>query len=669
MKIAIGIDTGGTCTDAVAYDYESQRVIAKGKTLTTREDLSIGISKALDALPQELIQSAAIVSLSTTLATNACVENKGGRAKLVLFGMTDELMQRLKVEEQYGIKKGYVRCVDTKSAADGSHIDEPNWEELFEEYSQWLSDVDYMACAELYGPTTGAPCEKKFKQFLKEKKNLDCVCADELTARIDVIQRGATALLNARLLPVVQEFIGIAVADIRKRGCDAPIMVVRSDGRLMSTDATKLKPVETILSGPAASILAGKAFTDKGNYMVVDMGGTTTDVSMVQNKETLTAKEGISIGGWKTSVDGVFVDTFALGGDSTIRFIKGELTIDNRRCVSMCNAATRWPFIKDQLKELFKAGYWGKFHMYECLYLVRMPKDLSRYDEQERILIDILKDGPGTLHYLKEHRGLDLYILDTKRLEDEGVIIRFGLTPTDFMHIKGDYTEFDAEASMLAAKCALFSALKPFEDADAMALADEVYDAVECKMYSNLVRILVTQDHSRALKNGLSKELEHIIKDSWKVFKGEKRLAISSFKTDMVLLGMGAPTHVFLPKVAEALGTTCILPENAEIGNAIGAVMSEPYVKSSVTITQWDEGGLSYLVHTPDGSFKYQNLGEATKLARKIAIEKAEKEARLRGAKGKLDVRVYQEGNSHDKFAGESLVYGGTVYAEIKFNL
>ena len=123
MKLAIGIDTGGTCTDAVAYDYTENRVVAKGKTLTTREDLSVGIARALDTLPQEYIRDAVLVSLSTTLATNACVENKGARAKLVIFGLTDELMERLGVEKKYGIKSGFVRCVDTHSSADGSFID------------------------------------------------------------------------------------------------------------------------------------------------------------------------------------------------------------------------------------------------------------------------------------------------------------------------------------------------------------------------------------------------------------------------------------------------------------------------------------------------------------------------------------------------------------------
>ena len=357
MMIAIGIDTGGTCTDAVAYDYSENRVLAKGKTLTTREDLSVGIAKALDTLPQEYIRDAVLVSLSTTLATNACVENKGARAKLVIFGLTDELMERLKVEEHYGIKRGFVRCVDTHSSADGSFIDEPDWDALFREYEPWIAETDYMAAAELYGASTGAPCEKRFKSLLRERFGLSCICANELTDRIDVIQRGATALLNAKLLPVIQDFIEVALRDIRARGCSAPVMVVRSDGSLMSTDATRLKPVETILSGPSASILAGKAFTTEPDYMVVDMGGTTTDVSMVRGGKTVNVGQGIRVGGWRTSVEGVFVDTFALGGDSTMRLEKGVLKVFPRRAIPLCTASARWPQIRPMLQEVLRTGY------------------------------------------------------------------------------------------------------------------------------------------------------------------------------------------------------------------------------------------------------------------------------------------------------------------------
>ena len=670
MKIAIGIDTGGTCTDAVAFDYEENRVLAKGKTLTTREDLSVGIAKALDTLPQDYVRDAVLVSLSTTLATNACVENKGARAGLVIFGLTDELMERLKVEEKYGIKRGFVRCIDTHSSADGSFIDEPDWDSLFREYDPWIAEMDYMAAAELYGAKTGAPCEKRFKALLQERKGLSCVCANELTDRIDVIQRGATALLNARLLPVIREFIDIALRDIRRRGCSAPVMVVRSDGSLMNTDATLLKPVETILSGPSASILAGKAFTDEENYMVVDMGGTTTDVSMVRGGKTVNAERGIRIGGWRTSVEGVFVDTFALGGDSTIRLEKGKLKVLPRRAIPLCSASSRWPQILPMLRDVLEKGCVSdRLPFYEFFALIKDPADRSRYSAQELRLTDALRDGPLSIYRLNEEMGIGMYASDTERLEEEGVVIRCGLTPTDFMHIRGDYTEFDREASRLAAKAALKSAGLPCAPGDVEESAETAYDAVGEKMYTNLVRILLAREYGKAFDGGMDAQLELLAARTW---KDRKREGFSQFQTlfhtDMVLLGMGAPAHVFLPEVAAALGTRYVLPEHAEIGNAIGAVMAELIARASISVTQWEDGGLVYKVHTPKGSVKLRSLEEAKALAIEFATSEAMREARLRGAKGEFVPAIELRGNTHTGRVTDNLVYGGTVTAEIRYS-
>jgi len=670
MKIAIGIDTGGTCTDAVAYDYGAMRVLAKGKTLTTREDLSVGISKALDTLPQAYIRDAVLVSLSTTLATNACVEDKGARARLVIFGLTDEYLERIGAAEKYGLRHGSVRCVDTHSSADGSRIDEPDWDALFRELDPWLGEADCMAAAELYGASSGAPCEKKFKALLRERRGLSCVCAGELTDRIGVIPRGATALLNARLLPVIREFIDIALADIRRRGCCAPVMVVRSDGSLMSTDATLLKPVETILSGPSASILAGRAFTDEENYMVVDMGGTTTDVSMVRGGRTVNVEQGIRVGGWRTSVDGVFVDTFALGGDSTVRLEKGAVKVLARRAVPLCTAASRWPQVLPMLRDVLEKGSSSdRYQLHEFLVLLRDPADRSRYSRQELALTDLLRDGPVSVYSLMEEKGIGFYVLNTERLEAEGVVMRCGLTPTDFMHIRGDYTEFEREASLLAARFVLKNSGLPHGPEDAAALAEEACAAVGRKLYVNLVRILLSREYGRAFDGGLDAQVELLAQRAWDR-RGREGIALAetAFRTDMVLLGMGAPAHVFLPEVAAALGTRCILPDHAEIGNAIGAVMAELIARASVSVTQWDEGGVTYMVHTPEGSVKYADKTRAMLRAREAAAAGAVREALLRGAKGELHPTITQQGNSHNGRATEDLTYGGTVTAEVRYS-
>lgn len=127
MGLGIGIDTGGTYTDVVLYDFEIKGVIAKGKSLTTKEDLSIGIGNALDVLPDELRKKAEVISLSTTLATNACIEGKGGRAKLILLGTTYETLDSIHASKVYGLKNEDILCLQTKSTFDGKVVEHPDW--------------------------------------------------------------------------------------------------------------------------------------------------------------------------------------------------------------------------------------------------------------------------------------------------------------------------------------------------------------------------------------------------------------------------------------------------------------------------------------------------------------------------------------------------------------
>jgi N-methylhydantoinase A/oxoprolinase/acetone carboxylase beta subunit len=668
MKIGIGIDTGGTCTDAVAYDFDTGTVLGKGKSLTTRENLSIGIGKALDMLPPEYIKEASLISLSTTLATNACVENKGSRAKLLIFGLTDEFIRRFDAEKIYGFRYDSVRCVDTHGSADGLVIDEPDWDAVASEHGEWLKDADALAAAELYAIANGAPCEKRAKKLAEELYSLPLVCAGELTSDLDVLTRGATALLNARLLPIVREFIEAALSDFKARGCTAPVMVVRSDGSLMSANLSLSRPVETILSGPAASVLAGRSLSGSEDYLILDMGGTTTDVSVVLNGHPAMASEGIRIGGWRTHVKGVFVDTFALGGDSAVR-IKGDgPAVFPRRVMPLCAAAKRWPEIKSMLTGLLGQNRTSQFPIHEVFYLVREPSELKRYNAEELALIEALRKGPILLADLQETAGLSLYHLKSERLEAEGVVMRCGLTPTDFMHLKGDYTEYDAEASLLAAKILLRRLGRDDSPEGLQALADEVYGRVGEHLYLNLLRITLAQQYPKEFGKGLDTQTEQLIREAWANRESDKSgLFQYTFGTKAVLVGIGAPTHVFLPSVAKALGTEYITPENAEVANALGALKADISASVRVEISKAlsSSGHTYYVVHAPTGSTRFDDLDEAVDAAKNAAETAALKEARARGALGELAVSTTARQHTTKSKWGTSVELGLSAVSEV----
>ncbi len=665
MIIGIGIDTGGTCTDAVIYDFDTREVLAKGKALTTREDLSLGIGAAIDALPPELLVRAGIIALSTTLATNACVEDKGGRARLLLIGTSQKVLDWVDAKTRYGLGTESVRCVDTRGE-DGS-VTEPDWENIFSDYDGWLKDADALSVAEANSFENGAAFEKRAKFLLEERYGVPVVMANELADELNVLERGATALLNARLLPVIKAFmdaVGIALA---VRGITAPVVMVRSDGSLMADRLAQLRPVETILSGPAASVLGGRGLTDSPQCLIVDMGGTTTDISIVKNGVPAMTPNGIRIGGWRTQVKGVFMDTFALGGDSALRIKDGRLELMARRVQPLCVAASRWPSVKDGLVRLLEDERLHTHPLHEFLYLVHSPQNISRYSTREMALCRALENGPLMLERAAELSGTDIYGFSSERLESEGIVMRCGLTPTDIMHIKGDYTAYDRDASVLAARYFL-QCLPDYEDnrQDLTAFADGVYEAVRQKLYENIVRILLADKYPHLGKEGLDSQLRLLITRGW---QERKRSSTPFFgirmDTPASLVGIGAPTHLFLPEVAATLGTRCIVPKHAEVANAVGAVIADVSANAHVEISlNYTSIGISgFTVLAPDGPQVFDTLDEASDAAKREAVRTAEAEARRRGALGALSVEANVTNNVAFTGGGEEILLGASAHA------
>lgn len=655
MALGIGIDTGGTYTDAVVYDFDKKEVVAKGKTLTTKENLEIGIGNALDILPSDLVKQATILSLSTTLATNACVENKGGRAKVVLVGTSDKVLESIDAKTVYGLRPEDVLCLDTYSSFDGKITGNPDWDQVIDNYEEWFYDAQALAVAAVNALRNGAVCEKSAKEKLTAKYKVPFVMAYELVSELNVMERGATALLNAKLLPTIEEFMQSVKSALEARGLDIKAMIVRSDGSLMSDEMALRHPVETILSGPATSIIGGRGITGCEECLIVDMGGTTTDISIVQSGRPAMA-DGIKIGGYRTQIKGVFIDTFGLGGDSRITVEDNRLTLNTRRVMPLCIASKKYPAVKEQLQLLLDSKKLSRMPVYEFLYLVKEPSRLASYEEYEMDLIDKLKNGPLMLGGSE----FDLYNLRSERLEDEGVIMRCGLTPTDIMHIKGDFTLFDKSASVLAVSY-LLKMLPQYDNI--MQFCDAVYDLVCKKLYENIVRILLINKHPERYKKGIDHQLLSLIEDSYDDNSGYFSYC---FHTDAALVGVGAPTHIFLPKVAEKLGTDFIIPPHSEVANAVGAIIADvdAEVKVSISPIHTAAGISGYHVYTENECVNFDALEESIKFAENIAKELVFAKARKRGALGEINFQIERNPKIGVTEEGTSIDLGTTIIAK-----
>ena len=254
MSIALGIDTGGTYTDAALVDHDTGRVLCAAKALTTRRDLSIGIGEAMDAVLQRPEAAGAgpvgIVAVSTTLATNAIVEGQGSRVCLVLIGYDPELIH------QYGFEHELV--TDDVVYIDGGHdihgdavtaLDEGG---LRQAVLARKDQVDAFGVSSYFG-VRNPEHEIRASSLIEELTGLPVTCGHELTTRLNSVRRATTVALNARLVPLLRELIDTLRHSLAERQIVAPLMVVKGDGSLVRAEWAMQRPIETILSGPAAS--------------------------------------------------------------------------------------------------------------------------------------------------------------------------------------------------------------------------------------------------------------------------------------------------------------------------------------------------------------------------------------------------------------------------------
>jgi len=648
LKIGIGIDTGGTYTDAVIYEFSSKQVLSSAKSLTTKNDLSVGILSALGKLDAELLPRAEVAALSTTLATNACVEGKGGRAKLLFLGLEDETLRR--VGGKYGLGgEGEVHAYPGAGSFDGQVLPAPDWERIAREAEEWLSDADGLGIVELYAMNNGAVAEREARDRLRRVRDLPTVLSSELFSGLNSVQRGSGTLLNAKLVPIIRDFMDATIRAFRALGIRAPIVVVRSDGSLMSEAFSRLRPVETILCGPAASVLGGVELAGRKDSIIVDMGGTTTDVSLVKAGRPVRVKSGIQIGAWRTFVRGVQIDTFGLGGDSAIRLRGHDFELCTERVLPISLLAKEHPEVKEVLRQLVESRYVHTRPIHEFYTLVRDIGEQPGYTAEEKAFCRALKNGPLDIRAAAKAVGTDIYWLDVSRLETEGIVLRSGLTPTDFMHLKGDFDAYDTEAARLAARYLLRNMNRDADSDHTLALlCNEVYDRVKKKLYTSLVRILLLDRWPRLREEGLGPQLEGIIASRWEELKkGDAAPGFfdPEFTTTAALVGIGAPIHIFLPDVARALGTECVIPPNAGVANAVGAVVGNISAEAEVELrpNYTADGIHGYFVSASDRQEYCETRAEAERRCEALSRELAAAEARRRGVTGELRISVETE--------------------------
>ncbi len=637
----LGIDAGGTFTDCALFDFATDTVLAKAKAPTTHRDLLVGIDEALTRLDQAHECAAhpervTMVALSTTLATNAIAEDKGGFPGAILMTPDGKPDARITWNPQ--------RTLSARMSITGEEnapFDEAECRQAIEELL--AAGVEAFAVCG-YAGVRNPTHEQAVRRLIRERSDLPVVCGHELANRLNYLNHFNTAVLNARLLPVIRRLLDAAHEVLSAHGIAAPLMVVKGDGTLMTEELARERPVETILSGPAASVAGACYLTGKEEALVVDMGGTTTDVALVEKGMVRISEEGVRVAGWQTSVAAAAIQTAGLGGDSYLQFAPDRrLLVGPRRVVPLCCLAAEHPSVLDRLERLGPEEVYERSSAAILDFFVRGRAPSGSLTDYEQRLLAALTDGPLPRVELSRRLGLaSALLLHTENLERLGYLQRSALTPTDILHARGDFTAWSLPAATRALE--LFADLYGHSpEATAELILQEVVQRLGYEALRYELGEEATQPGSPA------RRLLQAALDGRPV--GGVHLTLNCAHS---LIAIGAPVHSFFPQVGDLLQARVIIPEHAEVANAVGAVVSGVTVREQGLIRPGQFA--SYVLHWREGLCEFENLTEAIASGRDLLADLAVRRAAAAGAdQPRVQVQVHQR-ESHAADGSQLLV-------------
>ncbi len=637
MQAVLGIDTGGTYTDAVVIDASAQRVVAKGKARTTREDLAVGIRNSIESLqycednPSEalgdetgvfngLLANIRLVALSTTLATNAIVEGKGGEVGLLLLGHGIDVP----------VPASHVVRVAGGHDVKGNAISRLDIEEVRQALAKMRGKVDALAISG-YLSVRNPEHELIASSEAKELLGVPVVCAHQLTTTLGFYERTVTAVLNARLLPIIARLLDSVREVLNNYRITAPLMVVKGDGSLMSESQARERPVETILSGPAASVIGATFLTKEKNAIVVDVGGTTTDVACLDGGKPKLNPEGAMVGGWLTRVNAARISTFAIGCDSVLSVEDGKLNIGPQRVLPICVASHCYPHLVDELVYVLNGSDKQKEILFgqpcDCYILLQTPRNNS-ISPVEKHIVEFLQSAPRSAAQIASMIGNDCSLLSIRELVDKEIVARASLTPTDLLHVQGLFCEWDTKAAEIASEILALRLNMRMKEFVSYALRE-----VERKIASAILQSLLNDSGYRV---NLEEECAHrpfvdrILGRTAEQFE-------CTVKLDKPLVAIGAPVRCLMPKVATLLNADLRIPQHAEVANAVGAATGRVTEQFTVIIRPSPKGG--FIVHAPWERMIFQTLAEAVSYAEVQGRDRAVRRAKQAGA-DEVDVTI-----------------------------
>jgi N-methylhydantoinase A/oxoprolinase/acetone carboxylase beta subunit len=479
--------------------------------------------------------------------------------------------------------------------------------------------------------TRNAAHEVAVRDLVRRVTGRPVTCSHELSAQLNGPKRALTAVLNARLIGMIDRLVAACERHLAAVGIAAPLMVVRGDGALISAAMVRERPIETILSGPAASIVGARWLTGASDALVSDIGGTTTDVALLRGGLPEIDPQGARVGGFRTMVEAVAMRTTGLGGDSEVHLITegldGGLRLGPRRLVPVSLIAVdHGPMVHAALDRALSVEAVGEFDGRFVVPMGGQAGGLSA--REEAVLARITQPMP-----MAQALASRLEAAALQRLVARGLVMIAGVTPSDASHVLG---RLDAWDGVAAQKAVLLLARRRNGSgerfaADAATLAQGIVDQLTAQTVDCLLEAAFGED------TGIEGQPETLARHPLTRAGLDRHRGVVEVTVGLgvPVIGLGASAPFYYGAVGERLGCRMILPEHAGVANAIGAVVGQVSQRAQGLVSSPSEG--RFVAHLPGGLVSFNDRDPALAAMEASVVEEATLRARAAGAE---DVHV-----------------------------
>ncbi len=327
MAVRIGIDVGGTFTDAVAIDNDTYELIGSVKTPTTHtaaEGVAAGIVQVLHKVMEQCNiapEDVVFIAHGTTQATNALLEGDVAQVGVITLGKGLQGAKSKGDTTMGNIELAEGKYLVSKNA----YVDTGNMERLDEAIRQALHSLKEEGCTSFVAAeafSVDDPANENRTVEICGEENVPATATNDISKLYGLKIRTRTAVVNASIMPKMLEAATMTDQSIKAAGIESPLMVMRCDGGVMTVDEVRHRPILTILSGPAAGVAGALMYEKLTDGIFFEVGGTSTDISCVKDGKVMI--QYAEVGGHKTYLNSLDVRTVGIGGGSMVQIKDGK---------------------------------------------------------------------------------------------------------------------------------------------------------------------------------------------------------------------------------------------------------------------------------------------------------------------------------------------------------